>query len=957
MEKKNKKLTFAGIRNSRAFKIFYDGGILYFVLAFLIPVVIMYDAFREQSIHMLGFYNGEFQSKGENQMLVVDLWHQYYPFFRVVREKLLSGGSFLYSWQNGMGTNFLSLISYYAASPLNWLSVFFDDEHTRDALTYILMAKIGFAGSFFSCFLRYTFKRRDFSIVVFSSMFALCSYVLGYYWNVMWFDTVALFPLVMTGVVAICRERKWKLFTVTLALSLIANYYIAFFTCIFTIFMFAAGVVIEGGNFKDYMYKLWLIVRSSVIGICLGGFMLLPAYLGLKLTYSANNVMPVQISWYDKWTDIFANFLSYDAPTTKEGLPNLACGMLAVTLFGVFLFSAGIKIREKISASLMLALIVVSCNMNKLNFIWHGFHSTNQIPHRFAFIFSFVLIAAAYRAYDVIMEKGLKIYQIFLLVPAPAAVFVLNYITAKNSESGFIITSPLKKSFLMTEAYFLLFIAFKLTPIHNINIKKAMINICLAALVTTELSGTAVVGTSEVGTSAYDSYPYKNSGIQASLATMGERENSLFYRSEVATTYSLNDSALYGYNGVSQFSSSANVSVTRLFRRLGLYSSEAGNRYFYRNATPVANCLLDINYVMSKTGLLNNSEMNLRFIEENDGVALYESKYPLSLGFMMNGDILGLEDKDGANPFEYQNEVMRRASGSTVGIFTAQPVSMASYEGMEATKTGYGTYNFTKTENSGTAKAIYNFAGIDGAYLYGYARNDGIDSISAKCDGLSADNDINLKDYPIVFPMGNGQGESTLTAELTIDENSNSGNYTIVVYALDRNAFESAYRELADEQLEITEFSDTKITGNIDVKADGVMYLSIPYEKGWSIFVDGEKTETVKVLDSMLGVELESGSHRIVLKYSPDGFKTGLAVSGGALFMFIVLAFIDKKKNHARSADENLTEISENLSEAENEESESNDSVSGNEIPRISETEQCHDGSGDAGESGLEGSE
>ena len=121
-----------------------------------------------------------------------------------------------------MGTNFLALIAYYAASPLNWLSIFFDDEHTRHALMYILAAKIGFCGAFFSCFLRYTFNRKDFSIVGFSAIFALCSYTLGYYWNVMWFDTIALFPLVMLGVVAMCREKKWKLYTIALALSLIS---------------------------------------------------------------------------------------------------------------------------------------------------------------------------------------------------------------------------------------------------------------------------------------------------------------------------------------------------------------------------------------------------------------------------------------------------------------------------------------------------------------------------------------------------------------------------------------------------------------------------------------------------------------------------------------------------------------------------------------------------------------
>ena len=268
------------------------------------------------------------------------------------------------------------------------------------------MAKIGFAGAFCSCFLRYTYKRRDFSIVVFSSMFALCSYMLGYYWNVMWFDTIALFPLVMTGVVAICREKKWKLYTLALALSLISNYYVGYFTCVFTLFAFLAAAVIECKGVRDFFIKLWLIIRSSVIGIALGAFMLLPAYEGLKLTYSINNKFPENLRWYEKWYDIIANLISYSEPAKKEGLPNFACGMLAVVLFGVFLFSAGIKLREKIALTSLLALIFVSCDLNVLNFIWHGFHTTNQIPYRFAFIFCFVLIAAAYRAYDVMTAKG-----------------------------------------------------------------------------------------------------------------------------------------------------------------------------------------------------------------------------------------------------------------------------------------------------------------------------------------------------------------------------------------------------------------------------------------------------------------------------------------------------------------------------------------------------------------------
>lgn len=929
-------MNYRKFRNSRFVNLLYDKGIFYFCLSFIIPAVIMLLAFRNEGIHPFG----------DQQMLVVDLWHQYYPFFRVVREKLLTGGSFLYSWENGMGTNFLSLISYYAASPLNWLSVFFDEEHVRDALTYILIAKIGFSGAFFSCFLRYTYKRKDLSIVVFSSMFALCSYTLGYYWNVMWFDTIALFPLVMLGVAAMCREGKWKLYTVSLALSLFSNYYIGFFTCIFTIFMFAGTIIIEGKGIRDFFRKLWIIVRSSVIGIGLSAFMLLPAYYGLKLTYSANNTFPKEVSWYEDWQDIFANLISYSEPTNIEGLPNFACGMLAVTLFGVFLFSGGIKVREKIISLLMLAFIAVSCNMNKLNFIWHGFHATNQIPYRFSFIFSFVLVAAAYRAYEVMTGKGIKLYQILLLVPAPAIIFWLNYNTAKNSEEGFLFDSSFKSSLIMTGVYILIFISVKVIPIKKSVIKRSIVNIFVCVVVISELMANASMGVGKVGSSSYNSYPASDNEVQRIFEIMRERENPLFYRTEMTSTYTLNDSALYGYNGLSQFSSSANVSITKFFRRLGLYSSEAGNRFFYRNSTPVVNSILGLNYIVSKNGMLNNSKMGLEYIDSSGNTSLYENKYPLSIGFMMNSDILELPDKESTNPFEYQNDFMKLATDTDNNIFTAQPVALASYNNIDVTKTGYGTYNFHVPDENKSVSVSYDFAGVEGAYLYGYAKNGGIETVNVKCDEVSADTSISLKDYPIVFPMGNGQSGSTMTAQLKIPDDKTDGNYTLMVYALKQNAFERVYEKLADEQLKLTEFTDTEIRGNINAYESGILYLSIPYEKGWSVWIDGRKADTLKVLDSMMGVKVESGEHEVLLKYSPEGFKLGLVISGGALILFILFAFIDRKK-----IDKNTGDLKSD------EESKSNDGLQGNEISRLSETEQCSDSSGSSGESGIEGTE
>ena len=117
-----------------------------------------------------------------------------------------------------------------------------------------------------------------------------------------------------------------------------------------------------------------------------------------------------------------------------------------------------------------------------------------------------------------------------------------------------------------------------------------------------------------------------------------------------------------------------------------------------------------------------------------------------------------------------------------------------------------------------------------------------------------------------------------------------------MVYAMNCASFDKAYSALADEQLKIDKFSDSDIYGTIDVKNDGVMFLSIPYEKGWSVYVDGKKAETVRLMQAMLGVKLQQGRHEIRLKYIPEGLVTGMAVSSVSLLLFMLFAVIDRRK-------------------------------------------------------------
>ena len=95
----------------------------------------------------------------------------------------------------------------------------------------------------------------------------------------------------------------------------------------------------------------------------------------------------------------------------------------------------------------------------------------------------------------------------------------------------------------------------------------------------------------------------------------------------------------------------------------------------------------------------------------------------------------------------------------------------------------------------------------------------------------------------------------------------------------------------ADEQLEVSAYDSTTLSGHIEVKEDGLMFLSIPYAEGWAATVDGKPAEIVSVQDALMGIKLSKGSHDVTIKYTPAGFKEGIMISAVSVF-FIALLFI-----------------------------------------------------------------
>ena len=271
-----------------------------YALAFGIPVGLMLIVMLIAGSEPFG---------GDVSMLYSDMYHQYFPFWVEFGRAIREGDGLLWNWAAGMGMDYLSLISYYLASPLNLISAIVPESLSLEVYSLLMPVKLGLASLFFAIFLRNIFKKEDISISLFGCLYGLCGWALAYQWNVMWLDTFALLPLTVLGMVRLLMDKKPALYTVTLFLSVFSNYYIGFFTCIFILLLFFVFEICRWRGFKALCADFVRIGWFTVLAIGMSCILELPALAGLQNTQSSVNKFPegfkLNIADENTWAGLF----------------------------------------------------------------------------------------------------------------------------------------------------------------------------------------------------------------------------------------------------------------------------------------------------------------------------------------------------------------------------------------------------------------------------------------------------------------------------------------------------------------------------------------------------------------------------------------------------------------------------------------------------------------------------
>ncbi len=867
----------------------------YLVLAFFLP------ALTFMGVMLFGSY----EPFGNNRsMLYSDMYHQYYPFFVAFRDALRSGDSLLYSWSIGMGIDYLGLISYYLASPLNLLSVIIPESLLLEYFSVLVPIKLGLASLFFAIFLKNIFHKDDLSISLFGAFYGLCAWGLGYQWNIMWLDTFALLPLVALGTVYLLRDKKVILYTLTLFLSIYANYYIGLFTCVFVLLLFICYEICRFRGFKRLFLDLIRIAVFSVLAIGMTAILELPALAALQTTQSSVNNFPKgfrlniadENSWkglLDAMRQVAGNMGGGLEPSFKEGLPNLYCGVFAIPLAFLYLTCRRVKLRDKFCSVLLLLFFMVSFIIRQLDYMWHGFHFTNMIPYRFSFLFSFVMLYMAYRAF--LLRRHFKLWQIIL-----AGVLTIGILICSES-----LKEPVFIAYNLV--FFILYLGALIWPgllkkqpkdadaARRKAYKAAMAyrrkiaSYAFAGIMAVEVILNVVNFGLIFPYTGISNYPTGRQDAADAVAHMEELEaDSLFYRAEVTHSQTLNDGALNGYNGISTFTSSANVRVTEFMKALGYGAKNTYNRYCFEESSPVANLFLDLKYMIDRTGVVKENAYFDDVYSSGDIHLLQNNAY-LPLGFLADVQLTNVDFSKSGNTFDFQDKLLSAASGIQEDVWipvskdcvqiTSEDVEVVAKSGV-----GYCTYNAGST--SGTI--TYQISPKESGFLCIDLNLPKRNSFTVSLNGEKLYSET--YSLPQCLAVADVAPGDVVQIDLTCKADENS-NMTVKAAVINDQVFRQAYDILSASTLQLTTFSNTLVEGTINCNRDGLLYTSIPQNGNWSVTVDGKAADIVLIGDAMIGVPMTEGTHTVTFTYRNPAFSLGWKVSLACVLLFFAITF------------------------------------------------------------------
>lgn len=769
-------------------------------------------------------------------LLTSDLELQYQTLFTYLRR----GGNLIYSFTKGFGGSMFGTFTYYLASPLNLIIYLFPLDRLPLALTLIILLKVSLSGLTMYIYLKNKVGHNKL-IYIFTTCYSLMAFMINYHFNIIWLDGVFYLPLILLGIDRILDKKSPLVYIIFLALSILSNYYIGYMICIMSLIYFTVNFLFKY-NIKKDKQIIFKFLLSSILVALIMSFLLIPSALELRSSYKVGEVVNYtgfNLNIFDLFSRAYPGSQNYEN-VLCQNIISIYCGLITIPLLYLYFTNKKINKKEKKLDLIILLILLSGFFIPAINNVWHLFNNVSSFSFRYSFIICFYIIYISYKSIlniDKIDKKQLYIFLIIYL-------FISMIVSIKNYDY--------LNNIIIYVSCFLMFIYLILLHMNDSDSKKLLI-----LLVCAELFFNVIYSLKDYDYYSFDSYDYNINEVKKITDEL--KDNN--YRLERDPIYTKDDSILLDYKGINNFLSTNNSKLNSFLINMGYFGTSYENRDYNKN-TIFIDSVLGLKYKISKK-IINYNQIeeislkdNYNFTFEDDVLSNYyinENPYALKIGYMIN-----------YSPIEYTSDPFLNQNRLLNSIFKTNLDYLVSYEGID---------NKFYINNDELVYVYYPSKFGDGCKVY---INDKLIDKDSK-----------------IFSYKNNLNGQYINVSAKCEEQIPTKQ--AYAYYINLDLFKEQITKIQN-QLDIIEIKGNYLKGEIEVTNDmDTLLLTIPYDEGLKVYVDGKETQKEELYDTFTGIKLSKGRHIIELKYQVPGLKIGIIMS--IIGIFTLLLYTKCKKN------------------------------------------------------------
>lgn len=899
---------------------------LYMALSFIIPALIILAALAGLQVTPFG----------DNTLMISDGNGLYINYLGYVARAFKGQESILFSFEKGLGGNMMGSWGWFFLNPTFALFSLFDITQYPQAYTLVSLLNFCLCGLTMYILLKDCYGHR-FSNLMFSTAYALNGFLVANVFQLNFFACIPVLPIMVMGLRRILNDKNPLIYVLSLGYSLLMNFYFGFMLCVASFLIFVIVFVAYRRTIEDKKSVTVKYIFSSLLAGALSSVVWLPALLSLRGGRLDQSVA-YAISFAENMPFLdMGSKLFMGANTTSElqnGLPNIFVGLLPVALLILFFMNHRINRTKKAAAGVLLVVYFISFYLSVINLLMHGGTVTNWFNYRDSFVFSFFLLMISADEWQYITEEPAQ------NIKRTAIILVIGTILVFSKKYSYVTGGEAMLDFIILAVMFLAYWMYKRNPKKNpkhVMEMVVLVLLCLELFLNYEFSTKKIMG----WTHTQSEYQEVVTPVSAMVDAVKNSDES-FYRMEIGEQRSGNqgnDPMLYGYNGVGHGGSDDRDFVRSALSYLGIRHFNMRSSY-YDSVPAATDSLLGLKYIISKEDL--EREKGYEHLVDIGRWTLYQN--PIALSVAMLGDSrIETVETDLTDVFDNINQVYSALTGKQECVFieensisfsahniitsaaltqgeaaqivAARDLSLSSSESdavqdnEDASESSdifeeYKTRGSLTEEPENSNYIMFTWVADRDGTVYTYNR-------SGVTEGFGSP-------LPAVDCLGYYHKGETVTGYLPME------NSLVTQYLLEEVAgrFRAAYADndtlvslieiIRERPATIEKLTDSHLRGEFTAEAGQKLILTIPYDEGWTCYIDGKETEINKVLGVFMAVDAPEGTHSYEMKFVPTGLRMGTGLSATALLTTLAYIPIDsrrrKKKTCQRERDDNNRE-------------------------------------------------